>query len=282
MDSKVPKSKRICISVDGSQYSDYAFDLIFNELYRPKDYILLTHIYNSSKLSSIPFTYQPDTIISKYSTKLLTKIPQDYYSVRKEDRVKKDEHALSYVLEIAKKSNIDILVVGFKGYKPKNDSQLFSSGVGYLIKNNIFPTLVVKQNIKRSEKKNQKFNWLFSIEDTSSLSFKAFKFAIQFFDKKNDVVLGYHIDNKHFKDEIEKEFKTICQKEGIENTQFIVEKKVSGLSIGKQISKFVNETNGTDVDFVIMGNNPGKHPQLQECPLGEVLNNALANVLFLK
>ena len=93
--------------------------------------------------------------------------------------------------------------------------------------------------------------------------------------KKNDVVLGYHIDNKHFKDEIEKEFNSICQKEGIENTQFIVEKKVSGLSIGKQISKFVNETNGTDVDFVIMGNNPGKHPQLQECPLGEVLNNAL-------
>ena len=112
----------------------------------------MTHIYNSSKLSSIPYTYQPDTIISKYPTKLLTKPPSEYYSIRKEDRAKQDKHALSYVVDIAKNTNIAILVDGFKGYKVKSDSQLFSSGVAYLIKNNILPTLFIKENIKRCAK----------------------------------------------------------------------------------------------------------------------------------
>lgn len=281
MQSTEKKPKRICISVDGSNYSDYAFDLIFNEIYKPKDYILLAHIFNSAKLSTIPYLYQPDTIISKYSTKLLTKIPQEYYSVRKEDRIKKDEHALSYVIDIAKKSNIDMIVVGFKGHKSKDNSHFFSSGVAYLLKNNIFPTLVVKQNVKRADKKNNKFNWLFSIEDTSSKSFRAFKFAIQFINTKVDSVVGYHIDHG-LKDDIEKEFRKVCKEEGIQNIDFIVEKRDMKLTIGRQISKYVNESEGTDIDFVIMGENSSKYQKIEDCPAGEVLNNVLANILFMK
>lgn len=282
MQSTESKPKRICISVDGSNYSDYAFELIFNEIYKPKDYILVTHIFNSAKLPTIPYLYQPDTIISKYSTKLLTKIPQDYYSVRKEDRIKKDEHALRYVIDIAKKSNIDMLVVGFKGHKSKDNSHFFSSGVAYLLKNNNFPTLVVKQNVKRSEKKDNKFNWLFSIEDTSSKSFSAFKFALQFINKKVDSVVGYHIDNKGLKADIEKEFRKICIQEGIQKIDFVAEKKDMKLTIGRQISKYVNESEGTDIDFVIMGENSSRYHKIEDCPAGEVLNNVLANVLFMK
>ena len=54
------------------------------------------------------------------------------------------------------------------------------------------------------------------------------------------------------------------------------------LTIGRQISKYVNESEGTDIDFVIMGENSSRYQKIEDCPAGEVLNNVLANVLFMK
>ena len=93
--------------------------------------------------------------------------------------------------------------------------------------------------------------------------------------------MGYHINVGNKDDEIEKEFKKICEEEKITNIKFICEKKEEE-SFGQQISNFVNLNNGIDVDFVIMGHNPGRYPKLQDCPLAEVLNTCMANVVFLK
>jgi hypothetical protein len=278
MDSNNTK-RRYCISVDGSQYSDWAFDIVFEELYQSGDYVIVTHIANPDKSDYIPFEYQADTIMSKYDTKLVTKLPADKYEIIKENRDKNTDHA-QQVNKVAKQHNATILAIGFLGHKVGKAKNDFTKGVIYLSSNVKLPTLVIKENSRRADKLNKAFTWLIAIEQKSSRSFKAFQFAMNYINKSVDNVIGYHIDIYDSKEEIQEEFNNFCQSEGIQNYKFCIENKNKSLSIGNQISNFINFSDSLYVDFLVIGHNPHKYTNVEEIPLFEIFKSVQANVLF--
>ena len=75
-----------CVAVDGSKSSEYAFNLVLNELYRKGDKIYVVHISNCQKAIDLPFDYQPETILSKYDTKLSGKILKSHFEVINKER----------------------------------------------------------------------------------------------------------------------------------------------------------------------------------------------------
>jgi hypothetical protein len=272
------KSNSFCISVDGSEFSDYAFDLVLNELYQKKDKIFIFHIANPTKSSEIPYNFKPDVISSKYDSKLTGKLNKGDFQVIVKDRDEKSAHALQQVYQLATEKNGSILVLGFKGHKATADNDL-TKGVNFVINNIKLPTIVVKENLQRSKKGS--FNWLCSIEQANSRSFKAMEFSLNYIDKSKDQVIGLHITlyGESHAEEIKTYFENTCQENGVINYNFITIDKENSVSIGKAIANYANFSE-IPIDFLVLGHNPNKYEQKDVSPAFDVINSAQCNILF--
>lgn len=279
MEISTKKANKFCISVDGSQYSDWGFDLVFNELYQPGDYVIVVHISKVDQ-TDIPFQYQADTIMSKYDTKLLVKLPNSLYSLFRERR-EHNVHALQQVDKLATKSGATLLVTGYQGHKTGKNKNEFTKGITYLISNVKIPTLVVKENSKRSEKKNGEFTWVVALEETSGRSFKAFEFASNYMNKAVDKIYGMHIKNlKTDPNELKEAFVEFCKAQGIVNYEFILFDEERNTPIGKRISTIINYEEKFYTDFLVLGHNPNKYSNINDLPIVEVFRSVDANILF--
>jgi hypothetical protein len=156
-----------CVAVDGSQSSEYAFNLVLNELYKKGDKIYIVHISNSQKANDLPYDYQPETILSKYDTKLSGKLLKSHFEVINKERDAKNDHALVQVNEIAIAKKCTLLVMGFHGHKCNNNKNELTKGINYIINNIKLPTIIVKENSQRKSKENNSFTWLTAMEDNS-------------------------------------------------------------------------------------------------------------------
>lgn len=301
MENTQSSSRTYCIAVDGSIHSDYAFDLVLNELYQKRDKVIVVHIANQAKLSEIPFNFQPQTIISKYDAKLTGKLLRGDYQIIKEDRDKKSPHALLQVNQIALANSCSVLVLGFQGHKGKTQEEL-TKGVKFIINNIKLPTIVVKEKTERKKKDTEAFTWMMSIEQPNSRSFKAFQFATDYIDPSKDRILACHVKtytDSHAK-EVQEYFEEVCKKKGIQNYGVCVMEKESANSsnssssqIGKQLSDFVNFNSKEFVDFIIIGHNPEKYTSgfrfdnssqsnapSYTSPGEVIIKSASANILF--
>lgn len=278
--TETTEKKNYLISVDGSDYSDWGFDLIFNEIYKKGDFLTVLHVANPKKISDIPFKYQPEQIISKYETKLLGKLIKNDYILIRKDRENLKTHALEVVNAVAKSNNADLLVLGCQGHKGVKDKKELSQGITYLIKNINIPAIVVKEYSQRSKKEAKSFNWLVCIENHYTRSFKAFELATTLIDKERDYITALHLysqfDNHK---ETEEAFEKICTKMGIAKRKFVALEKNSNLSIGKNICDYVNF--GDDyIDFVVIGHNITKYQDINTSPTVDIIKFAQANILF--
>ena len=279
MDSSNSNGKKYCIAVDGSDYSDWAFHLVSDELYQKGDQIVVVHISNSSKISEIPFAFQPKTIISKYDAKLTGKFPFSAYKIVHQDRDSKSTHALLQVNNIALKEKCTALVIGFHGHNMNKDQKEISKGISFIISNVKLPTIVVKENITRREK-NSGFTWLASIEEANSRSFKAFEYFSNFINFSCDKVIGSHINShgKQWAEEVQQYFEQACQSIGIPNYSFSITPSNQNTDIGSTICNLVNYNENEVIDFLIVGHNPSKSSD--KSPLHIVIKTAQCNVLF--
>lgn len=271
---------KFCISVDGSKYSDYGFELIFNDMFKRGDRIVVAHISNSEKMDQIPFNYLPDTIQNKYETKLIGKLLKSDYSLVVQPKEKKVSHAMEQVFKICNQNRCDVLVMGYQGHKADHHKKDITKGTVFMIENVHIPTFIVKDDITRTKKTDGSFSWLIGIENSNSKSFKAFEYSLKFMDLQKDRIVILHI--KQFKEReeelIENEIKNFCVKNKIENADIkLVEN--DGTSIGTQINSFINYGE-VNFDFVVIGHNCEKYKNLESSPIIEICKTAQVNILY--
>ena len=272
--------KNYVISIDGSDHSDWGFDMTFNEIYKKGDFLTLLHVGNPSKISDIPFKYQPDQIISKYETKLIGKLVKNDYIIIRKDRSDPNVHALETVNLVAKGNNADLLVLGCQGHKGVKDKKELSGGIVYLIKHIHIPSIVVKEFCQRSKKEAKGFNWLVCLENHYTRSFKAFELSTTLIDKEKDTIIAMHLyfTGDNYK-ETEDAFEKYCLKVGILKRKFVAVEKNPKLTIGKNICDYVNF--GDDfIDFVVIGHNITKYEDVNKSPTVDIIKFAQANILF--
>lgn len=272
------KSKKYCISVDGSAYSEYGFDLVFDELYEKGDSIFLTHISNSEKLKEIPFEYQPQSIQSKYESKLIGKLPQTDFEILLKDKMRSDQHALEITHDLAKNRICSVLVTGYQGHKGGSGKDL-SKGIVYLIKNVKIPTFIIRERSQRRYKESGGFTWLVCIEKSNTRSYTAFEFAVNYINKDVDKIIGVNIVDGYKDTVIELQFNSLCKKTGIKNCSFQYINRDKAMSVTDHINEIVNYGQES-VDFLVVGHNPAKYLKMDEYPLVEVMRKAKTNILF--
>lgn len=275
------KAKVYCIAIDGSKCSDWAFELVFNELYQKGDKIIVVHISNNEK--EVPFAFQSKTIMSKYDAILTGKLqPQDYSLIFKE-REKKSEHALAQVNTIATENKASILILGFMGHKMKTGE--ISKGITYVINNVKIPTIVVKENSQRKNKEDKSFTWCSFIEQPNTRSFKAFQFAMNYVSPKDHIVTAHIKVNG---DMYIKEIKEISEKalkdKGITNYKFDSINSKSNELVTTQICNYVNYNETDTIDFLVLGHNPTKIVEdknhVKACVVSAAIQSAQSNILF--
>jgi hypothetical protein len=272
------KRKNYLISVDGSGYSNWGFDLIFKELFRKGDHITVLHVTNENK-KDIPFKYQADQIMSQYETKLLGKLPKDDFSLVKKGRKNDSEHALEVVYEISTQGNADMIILGTQGHKGAKSTKEISKGIMFIVKFIPIPSLIVKEKTQREFKENKGFNWLVCLEDNLSRSFKVFEFVLSLIDKEKDTIIGFNLWQLEQNKELEDSFEKLCGKLNVKNRRFVSNQRNPNTSIGKSICDFVNF--GDDyIDFISIGHNISKYPEPEYSPTIEILKYAQANILF--
>lgn len=275
MDTTSITNKQYCVSIDGSEYSDMAFNLVFNELFQKNDKITVVHITNPAK--SIPFACQADTILNKYQTILIGKLPKTQYSIIIKQRDEKVVHALQQVNNTAVQNNCSVLVMGSHGHKENKQKNEVSKGINFIINNIKIPTIIVKESTKRKDKDNGAFTWLVSIDKAESRSFKAFEFSTNYLDHSKDRVIGLHFKTGDYvESSIQEYFEKLCKEKGILNYSFDFADYEKNVSLGKQIANYVNFNNKNYIDFLVVGHNPNK----KESPAYEIIQNAQTNVLF--
>ena len=274
--------KKYCIAVDGSDNSDWAFDLVLNELYQKGDKVVIVHIANPNK-SDVPFAFQANSIVSKYEARLTGKLLKQDYLMIKQDKANNNNHALHQVNQIAVTNNCTVLVLGFHGYKKNKQPNEVSKGISFIMSNIKLPTIIVKENSSRKNKNSSSFTWLTSIEQANTRSFKAFQFAVHYINPQVDKVVGCHIKlyNSSVDSEVKDLFESFCQSQSVANYDFkYLENDRS--NVGNQISNFVNFNETDSIDFVVLGHNPNKYSggDNGSSPLTEVIKSAKANILF--
>jgi hypothetical protein len=280
MESSQSNFKKYCIAVDGSEYSDWAFQLVTEELYTKGDKVVLVHISNSSKLSEIPFAFQPKTILTKYDAKLSGKLTSKDYKIITQDRDSNSSHALLQVNNIATKEKCSVLVLGFHGHNLSKDKKEISKGISFIISNIKLPTIVVKENVKRKNINTGAFTWATCIEESNSRSFKAFEYFSNYMNIAKDKIIGSHIDSHGpgTAQEVKDLFNQACQNKGIQNYAFDITTYSQKVDIGTTITNFVNFNEKEQIDFLIVGHNPSKNSE--KSPLNIVIKSAQCNVLF--
>ena len=174
------------IAVDGSEMSEDAFSIVFNDLKKSDDYIYVSHVFTNSK-DYLSYKFKPDIIKQNYEAKLIG-THSSKWSLVWEHR-EKDHRTKEHIMKIADHTKSDVLVLGYHGRKgPKEDPTLLGSAVEYMAHNPVCPALIIKSKEERKSKENGAFRWLVC-SDGSEKSYTALRETIQLMDKEKDLSL---------------------------------------------------------------------------------------------
>ena len=274
--------KTYCVSVDGSKFSHFGWEVTYNELYKKGDRIIVTHISNPDKEQIIPYEAQPKTLFLKYQTICLGKMKEGDFEVVVEPRKKEMVHALEGLIKVADSKKCDCIVMGFQGHKANIEKKELSKGLVYMIRHVSCPVFVIKENSLRKNKENGSFTWLFGLVNKYSRSYQAFENALTYIDLKRDKVKGvnfYHDGDGWDKKELETDFLTKCNNLKIKNVSFSYVENDRSITVGKQLNDIINF--GDDyVDFIGLGHNASKYKNIDEAPTVEIIKFAQVNIFF--
>jgi hypothetical protein len=269
-----------CISVDGSEHSEHAFNLVTKE-FLPNichSKVLIMHVYNSQLDNNYNFRNQRDTIIEKYSTAALKLGKDCHYSW--EDRAK-NVHALDQVNRTAHNYKADYLVCGYFGIKgPKSDNKELTKGIDYLLSYSKVPTILVKEATIRDIKKQKGYNWLFVFDRAYVDCFNILKFFIKLVDKKLDKISALTLLPPYINyDDIKNKFFAVMEEEKITNYDYSLEeyKKVASAVVNEKINF------GEDLfNFLVIYNKPERHKvEGEKSDIVTIVTKAKCNICFI-
>jgi len=279
MDVNNSDSRNIfCVSIDGSKFSDYGFDITFNELYKPGDKFIICHIFNPEK-KDLPYECQAVTIHSKYQTICMGKFKSGDYDIIVKEKVNKNAHALDSLNKVATENNVSAIVLGFQGYKENKEKSELSKGIIYMIKSITIPTFIIKESCLRKNQESGGYTWVIFIEAQDSKSYDAFQQSLKFIHPNRDNVVGYSLINKFVNSNaLEKDFNVLCNNAQIKKFSFNVLESTKD-PIGKQLTDIINF--GKDkADFAVVGHNVQKYNEIESSPTIDIIKNAQSNIFY--
>lgn len=269
-----------CISVDGSEHSENAFDIITKEFLSNiiHSKILIMHIYSSQLDSNYNHRNKKDTVIEKYETAAIA-LGNNAHCIW-EDRAK-NIHALDQVNRTAFNHKADFLVVGYFGIKgPKSENKELTKGIDYLLASSRVPVILIKDPSLREIKKNKGYNWLFVFDRAYVDCFNIIKTFLKLVDVKLDKVSGLTLLPPYVNyDDVKNKFLSVMEEAKIVDYDYSTEE------YKKQASLAVNEkVNFGEVlyNFVVIFNKPEKHKvEAEKSDIPNIVLKSNANICFL-
>ena len=276
----------LCLSIDGSQTSKDAFEIILTEFlpYIHNSVLICPHIYNGDQDEKFNWRFQKANVLEYYKTRLTTSLAdyQGYLIIQDRDENKMHEIEQSY--KIAEMNECKYFFCGYEGLREQALKKArIDVGIEYLLGESKIPVIIMKDNKKRGNK-NKGYHWLLIMDKSNSDCYRVLDLFLPLIDKENDKIFGltlmpHFVQNdadvkKHFYDKMsELNFK--------EKIQFDYAAKQYNTDPIKILIEFVNHNSEQFFDFVIFLNNPMKFKaQKQECDTFKYVKLLYANIGF--
>ena len=276
----------LCLSVDGSQTSKDAFEIILTEFlpYIHNSVLICPHIYNGDQDEKFNWRFQKANVLEYYKTRLTTSLAdyQGYLIIQDRDENKMHEIEQSY--KIAEMNECKYFFCGYEGLREQALKKArIDVGIEYLLGESKIPVFIMKDNKKRGNK-NKGYQWLLIMDKSNSDCYRVLDLFLPLIDKEKDKIYGltlmpHFVQNdadvkKHFYDKMsELNFK--------EKIQFDYTAKQYNTDPIKILIEFVNHNSEQFYDFVIFLNNPMKFKaQKQECDSFKYVKLLYANIGF--
>ena len=182
----------ICLSIDGSQSSKDAFEIIITEFlpYIHDSVMICPHIYNNTEDEKYNWRYQKANVLEYYKTRLTTSLAdyQGYLIIQDKDSNKMHEIEQSY--KIAETNKCKYFFCGFEGLREQSlKPERIDVGIEYLLGESKVPVFIMKDNKKRG-KKNKGYQWLLVMDKNNSDCYRVLDLFLPLVDKNVDKIYG--------------------------------------------------------------------------------------------
>ena len=284
---RISKEENIlCLSIDGSQTSKDAFEIILTEFlpFIHNSVLICPHIYNGDQDEKFNWRFQKANVLEYYKTRLTTSLAdyQGYLIIQDRDENKMHEIEQSY--KIAEMNECKYFFCGYEGLREQALKKArIDVGIEYLLGESKIPVIIMKDNKKRGNK-NKGYQWLLIMDKSNGDCYRVLDLFLPLIDRENDKIFGltlmpHFVQNdddvkKHFYDKMkELNFK--------EKTQFEYAAKQYISDPVKILIEFVNHNAEQFFDFVLFLNNPMKFKaQKQDCDTFKYVKLLYANIGF--
>ena len=284
---RISKEENIlCLSVDGSQTSKDAFEIILTEFlpFIHDSVLICPHIYNGDQDEKFNWRFQKANVLEYYKTRLTTSLAdyQGYLIIQDRDPNKMHEIEQSY--KIAEMNECKYFFCGYEGLREQALKKArIDVGIEYLLGESKIPVIIMKDNKKRGNK-NKGYQWLLIMDKSNSDCYRVLDLFLPLIDRENDKIFGLTL-MPHFVQNDEDVKKHFYEKMNSlnfkEKEQFDYAAKQYNTDPVKILIEFVNHNSEQFFDFVIFLNNPMKFKaQKQECDTFKYVKLLYANIGF--
>ena len=284
---RISKEENIlCLSVDGSQTSKDAFEIILTEFlpFIHDSVLICPHIYNGDQDEKFNWRFQKANVLEYYKTRLTTSLAdyQGYLIIQDRDPNKMHEIEQSY--KIAEMNECKYFFCGYEGLREQALKKArIDVGIEYLLGESKIPVIVMKDNKKRGNK-NKGYQWLLIMDKSNSDCYRVLDLFLPLIDRENDKIFGLTL-MPHFVQNDEDVKKHFYEKMNSlnfkEKEQFDYAAKQYNTDPVKILIEFVNHNAEQFFDFVLFLNNPMKfRAQKQECDTFKYVKLLYANIGF--
>ena len=276
----------LCLSIDGSQSSKDALEIILTEFlpYIHDSVLICPHIYNNPLDEKFNWRFQKANVIEYYKTRLTTSLADylGYLIIQDRDSTKIHEIEQSY--KICELNQCKYFFCGYEGLREQalNPSRI-DVGVEYLLGKSKIPVFIMKDNKKRGSK-NKGFQWLLVMDTSNSDCYRVLDVFLPLIDRSVDKIYGltllpqYIQSDDNIKEKFFKKMEELNFKEKEQCEYSSLQYKDSSSTV---LSDFVNHNNEQFFDFVIFLNNPMKsRSQKQDCETFKYVKLIYANIAF--
>ena len=276
----------ICLSIDGSQTSKDAFEIILTEFlpYVHDSVMICPHIYNNTQDEKFNWRFQKANVLEYYKTRLTTSLAdyQGYLIIQDRDPNKMHEIEQSY--KIAEMNECKYFFCGYEGLREQAlKPSRIDVGIEYLLSESKIPVFIMKDNKKRGNK-NKGFHWLLVMDKSNSDCYRVLDLFLPLVDRSQDKIYGLTL-MPHFvqnDDDVKKQFfEKMSELNFKEKEQFDYSAKQYKDNPINILVDFVNHNNEHFFDFVIFLNNPMKFKaQKKDCDTFKYVKLLYANIGF--
>ena len=277
----------LCLSIDGSQSSKDAFEIILTEFlpYIHDSVMICPHIYNNTEDEKFNWRFQKANVLEYYKTRLTTKLAdyQGYLIIQDKDTSKM--HEIEQAYKIAEMNQCKYFFCGYEGLREQAlKPTRIDVGIEYLLGESKIPVFVMKDNKKRGNK-NKGFQWLLVMDKNNSDCYRVLDLFLPLVDKKVDKIYGLTLLPEYIKsdEDVRKKFYEKMEELNFkEKEQFEYSlKQYKDNNSSVVLVDFVNHNNEQFFDFVIFLNNPMKfRTQKKDCETFKYVKLLYANIGF--